>query len=297
MVALGFSQANAGPFGGIHDTDSGFGITPSGVLFTQTLYDGYKTLSDDRNTGFDNGDAELFNHKAEAAGKRSPVDTDLVMDRDLKDGEKTPFFIGLDRLYAVYDKGGRELAPVETGTAVVAFDCWIEATEGGRDEDAKVCRDKFEQAIAAAEAKAGYEIAVIEVAPPTIPQKEPEVAQAPAPAVVPPKEYYLVFFEFDKTIFTPEGESNLQQAIKDVKDIQSLNISLRAHADRSGSNDYNIDLSRRRAEAVLDRLAQAGISDSRLHIVEAVGENQPLIPTPDGVRNQQNRVVEIDLRQ
>src|SRR5690606_33554615 len=212
-------------------------------------------------------------------------------DRDLKEGERPQFVAGIDRLRAVYDRGGRDLAPVETAVAQVSFDCWIEATEGERPNDAKACKEKFEKALAAAEAKANRELGQVKIAAP-----EPTPV-TPPPAPLPPQEYYRVPFEFDKTTITPEGEAVLAQAIKDVKDLTQLKIALRAHADRSGPNDYNLKLSKRRAEAVLNRMAAAGISQDRLRIVEAVGENRSLIPTPDGVREQGNRVVEIDLRQ
>lgn len=288
------SVAFAGPFDGTHDEDTAKGLNANGTTFSQTLYAGYMDLSKDRDNffGTDRLDAELFNHKALLSARRSAVQNDSVYDRDLTSEERTPFFIAQERLYMVFDKGGRELAPVETGTAQVAYDCWIEATEAGRDEDADECRQRFEDAITAAEAKAGYEIAVIQVEAPRVPAPAP-VAAAP----VPPQEYYIIPFEFDSTVMTAEGEAQLAQAIQDVGQIEELKISLRAHADRSGPEDYNVKLSQRRAEAVLNRLAGAGISQERLRIVEAVGESRSLIPTPDGVRKQENRVVEIDLRQ
>ncbi len=286
--------AVAGPFDGTHDEDTAKRLSAAGTTFEQTLYAGYMDLSKDRDNffGTDRGDAELFNHKALLAAKRSAIQNDSVYDRDLTSEQRTPFFIAQERLYMVFDKGGRELAPVETGTAQVAYDCWIEAEEAGRDEDTNECRQRFEDAIAAAEAKAGYEIAVVQVEAPRVRAPEP-VAAAP----VPPQEYYIIPFEFDSTVMTAEGEEQLAKAIRDVGEIEELMISLRAHADRSGPEDYNVKLSQRRAEAVLNRLAGAGISESRLRVVEAVGESRSLIPTADGVRNQGNRVVEIDLRQ
>ena len=289
------STAHAGPFDGTHDEDTAKRVGTSGTTFTNTLYSEYLALSKDRDNffGTDRRDAELFNHKALFAARHAAVQNDSIFDRDLSESERHPFYIAQERLYMVFDKGGRELAPVETGTAQVAYDCWIEAVEAGRDRDAENCRARFEEAIAAAEAKAGYEIAVIRVEAPVVPEPTP----APAPVPVPPQEYYLIPFEFDSTVMTADGEANLAQAIRDVGEIEELKISLRAHADRSGPENYNVKLSQRRAEVVLNRLAGSGISESRLRVVEAVGESRSLIPTADGVRNQGNRVVEIDLRQ
>lgn len=292
-LVLGTSfSAIAGPFDGLYDEDTSFSQKPSGLPFHQTLFTEYQKLSSDRNAAwFDGVDAELFNHKALLASTRTAIQQDSVHDRKLSDEERKVFIAATQRLSNVFDRGGRERAPVETAVAQVSFDCWIEATEGKREGDAKACKDKFERAVAAAEAKSPYRLGEVKIAAP---------APAPAPAPIvprPPQEYYTVPFEFDKTTMTPEGERILAQAIRDVKDIEQLKISLRAHADRSGPDDYNLKLSRRRAEAVLNRMAAAGISQDRLRIVEAVGESRSLIPTPDGVKEQANRVVEIDLRQ
>ncbi len=295
MFCLLVSVAFAGPFDGTHDEDTAKGITPEGTVFNQTLYNQYLNLSKERDNllGTDRTDAELFNHKALLAGRNSAVQNDSVYDRELKSQERVPFFIAQERLYMVFDKGGRELAAVETATAQVAYDCWIEATEGKRPKDANECRQRFEDAMAKAEEKAGYEIAVLEVEAPVV------VAPTPEPVIVPvpPQEYYVLPFEFDTTTLTPEGEEQLAKAINDIGTIEELKISLRAHADRAGPENYNIKLSQRRAETVLNRLANAGVRESRIRIVEAVGESRSLVPTADGVRNQANRVVEIDLRQ
>jgi OOP family OmpA-OmpF porin len=279
----------AGPFGGWYDEDSAKGEKPAGMAFHQNLYVEYMKLSKDRDRGMGDGvDAELFNHKALLASTRSAVQNDSVDDRVLTDAQRPEFVAGVDRLRSLYDRGGRDLAPVETAVAQVSFDCWIEATEGKREKDAADCKNKFLNALAAGEAKANRELGQVKI----------DVAQpAPAPVEVPPQEYYRVPFEFDKTKMTPEGESVLAQAIKDVKDLTTLKIALRAHADRSGNDDYNLKLSKRRAEAILNRMAAAGISQDRLRIVEAVGESRPLVPTADGVKNPANRIVEIDLRQ
>ena len=279
----------AGPFSGIYDEDSAKQAAPSGMPFHQVLFTEYRKLSDDRGAAMgDSRDAELFNHKALLASTRTAVQNDSVDDRKLSDAQRTEFAMAVDRLHGLFDRGGRDLAPTETATAQVSFDCWIEATEANRSKDMAACKNKFMNAIAAGEAKANRELGQVRIAEAPAPQ--------PAP-VQPPQDYYRIPFQFDSTTMTPEGERVLVQAIKDVQGIPQLKIALRAHADRSGPNDYNLKLSKRRAEAVLNRMAAAGIAEDRLRIVEAVGESRSLVKTPDGVKNESNRVVEIDLRQ
>lgn len=290
LLALGGTgAAQAGVFGGIHDTDSARGLPATGVEFTQNLYKEYVALSKDRANRGDAIDGELFNHKALLAQRRAGVQIETVHDRKLTNAQRTVFYQATNRLNFVYDAGGRELAPLETAVGQVAFDCWIEAEERKDKKDADGCKKKFEDAMAAAEQKVKYSLGQVEVPAPAAP--------APAPVQVPPQEYYILPFEFDSTVMTPEGEQQLRKAISDLKNLDQLKISIRAHADRSGSDAYNIKLSRRRAEAVLNRLSAAGIPQERLRIVEAVGESRSLVPTADGVKEQRNRVVELDLRQ
>ena len=67
------------------------------------------------------------------------------------------------------------------------------------------------------------------------------------------------------------------------------------HADTSGTQRYNQDLSRRRAQAVASELVRLGVPREAI-TVQAFGESRPLVPTGDGVREPQNRRVEIVLR-
>ena len=73
------------------------------------------------------------------------------------------------------------------------------------------------------------------------------------------------------------------------------NIGVVGHADRSGSNEYNVGLSQRRAQAVADLLVSMGVPRTSIQIT-ARGEEQPRVPTADGVREPQNRRVEMTVR-
>ena len=297
------SVAQAGPFDGVHDTTSGLDLEASGTVFNMGLYDGYVDLSKDLNlVGYGNlDDVELFNHKAVLAGHESPVDPDEVMDRVLTNEEQATFTQALYRLRMAYNRGSREFAPALSATAQVGFDCWIEAVEDDATQRASDCKRKFEDAIAAAEAVSNKEIVGITVSPPLRPiDMTPAPAPAPAPEPIPQAvldQYLVVPFEFDKTVMIPEGRQALEDALVALNQYQTLRVNLIAHADRAGSIEYNDKLSQRRADKVLNELLSRGISADRIDIVKAVGETQSLVPTPDGVPEQGNRVVELDLKQ
>jgi outer membrane protein OmpA-like peptidoglycan-associated protein len=86
----------------------------------------------------------------------------------------------------------------------------------------------------------------------------------------------------------------IQQAAAQAKAGRSTRIDVTGHADRAGSDAYNMALSLRRANAVKDQLVREGIAASQIAVVGR-GESQPLAPTAAGVREPQNRRVEIVL--
>jgi outer membrane protein OmpA-like peptidoglycan-associated protein len=70
-------------------------------------------------------------------------------------------------------------------------------------------------------------------------------------------------------------------------------VLIEGHADTSGDPDYNRTLSKWRAETVEMVLAREGVPSNDIAPVEGLGEASPLIETGDGVREVQNRRVEI----
>ena len=84
----------------------------------------------------------------------------------------------------------------------------------------------------------------------------------------------------------------IQQAANAFKQTGAARVVATGHADRSGPENYNMALSLRRANAVKDSLIRNGVPAGAIQVVGR-GESQPLVPTADGVREPQNRRVEI----
>jgi outer membrane protein OmpA-like peptidoglycan-associated protein len=116
---------------------------------------------------------------------------------------------------------------------------------------------------------------------------------APAPRQAP--RSYLVFFDFDRSDLTPEATNIVRTAADNAKAGNVTRIDVTGHADRSGSDQYNLRLSQRRAQTVQAELVRDGVPADQISI-SAKGESQPLVPTADGVREPQNRRVEIVYR-
>ena len=124
----------------------------------------------------------------------------------------------------------------------------------------------------------------------------PAPAPAPAPISAPaPARTYLVFFDWDRADLTARAREIIAEAATNAGRVQTTRIEVAGHADRSGTPQYNQRLSQRRADAVAAELVNRGIPRNEI-VVTAFGESRPLVPTADGVREPQNRRVEIVLR-
>jgi hypothetical protein len=105
---------------------------------------------------------------------------------------------------------------------------------------------------------------------------------------------FMVFFDWDKSNISQQAHATIQQAANAHKSMGNAPISVIGHADKSGPNNYNMALSLRRANAVKDTLVREGVGPQAIKL-EGRGEEQPLVQTADGVREPQNRRVEISM--
>jgi iron complex outermembrane receptor protein len=131
-----------------------------------------------------------------------------------------------------------------------------------------------------------YSFKLEEAAPEAAPYVPPPV-QAPAA----PKSY-LVFFDFNKSDLTPQAVEIVDTAAKNATAGKVTQLTVTGHTDTVGSDAYNMRLSRRRAESVAAELEKQGVPSSEIAIV-AKGKRDLLVPTKDGVREPQNRRVQI----
>lgn len=126
---------------------------------------------------------------------------------------------------------------------------------------------------------------------------------APVPAVTPiaalvptvsPTRNYLVFFDWDRADLSTRARQIVAEAAAATTRTQVTRIEVDGYTDRSGTPAYNQGLSIRRGQAVAAELVRDGVRQSDISVV-GHGETNPLIPTAAGVREPQNRRVEIVL--
>lgn len=250
------------------------------TTFTQGLTSDYSGLSTSLESELhDWADADYFARKGLAAADGWAVppesNSNWLIPLEVPNEFRTELAQSRDRLVADLDRGGRERLPLVAARAQVSYDCWVERME----DDWKTaidgpCHKQFLDAMAALEGHA-----------------QPAAAPAAGPA---PGREYRVYFEFDKSELLPEAQQILQQVAGIVKQQPNLQVLLVGKADRAGTDKYNLGLSKRRADRVRAALLQDGVPAQRIS-TRWVGEREPPVPTPPGVREPRNRVVEITL--
>ena len=85
-----------------------------------------------------------------------------------------------------------------------------------------------------------------------------------------------IYYDFDKATLRPESKAGLDALIAMMNENPNITIEMSAHTDYKGKDEYNRDLSARRAQSVIDYLIAAGIDAARLTAV-GYGEIKPFV--------------------
>ena len=125
----------------------------------------------------------------------------------------------------------------------------------------------------------------------------PPPAAPPAPVAsgnLEPARTYLVFFDWDRADLTSRARQIVAEAATASTHVQTTRIEVNGYTDLSGTAAYNEKLSVRRARSVEAELVRDGVARGEISI-HGYGESNPLVQTAKGVREPQNRRVEIIL--
>ena len=95
-----------------------------------------------------------------------------------------------------------------------------------------------------------------------------------------------IYFDFDKATFKTESFNELSKLLRLLQENSTTVVEISGHTDSKGSHDYNIELSQRRANAVVDWLVKKGIDRSRLS-AKGFGETKPLATNDDEVEGRE----------
>jgi outer membrane protein OmpA-like peptidoglycan-associated protein len=128
-----------------------------------------------------------------------------------------------------------------------------------------------------------------------LPPESPDIAPTGTVPTAEPARTYLVFFDWDRADLSARARQIVAEAATASTHVQTTQIDVNGYTDASGSAEYNKGLSLRRGESVEAELVRDGVPRDSI-VVSGFGENNPLVPTAKGVREPQNRRVEIVLQ-
>jgi len=122
--------------------------------------------------------------------------------------------------------------------------------------------------------------------------QSPQAASPAPPPAPPPTKYWLVFFDLNSATITPKGADTVAEAATIAKAMPNSRVTVSGYTDTDGSPGYNMVLSLRRANAVKAALVGNGVSPTAI-TVSGRGEEGLLVATPDNVKMESNRRVQI----
>lgn len=119
----------------------------------------------------------------------------------------------------------------------------------------------------------------------------------PAPEGLRPPEPIIrtVYFNNDTTVLTDESQAQIDEIYQDIIVYPAAEIVVTGHTDTQAPADYNVALSKRRAELIKANLVDIGI-DPAIITTEGLGESDLLVDTADNVSEVRNRRVVIEVR-
>lgn len=280
-------------FSSFNEVDALNEAQPIGSPFTQALAAEYRVYSNSQLDMMDFPDALHFARKGLAAASGETVLPEPVTDWNLNENHIQELSAARGRLIIAYDLGARETNPALAAVAQARFDCWIEEQEENwNTTELAGCKNQFFDAIGRLESTL-----------------QPAPAAAPVEGVAPVGAYgvdpnqpmaaenamYLVFFNWDSSELGSGALNVLDAVSSEVSKQPPQTLNVVGHTDTSGPSDYNQRLAFKRANTVRDALVQRGV-DASLIAVDAKGENELLVATPDNIREPANRRVNISFR-
>lgn len=253
---------------------------PEGLDFATYLAQGYRYYAKWEDHVSDFASASCFAERALAVERGAQVEPEALSARQLPTYAVADLGMARQRLMRLLAQQAAVRLPKLTAQAQVLFDCWMEQQEENlQPQDVAACRNGLELALCRLELAFAI----------------PGACGQPLPAVaarVP--EHLLLYFELDQTKLTPDGLATLRHLQEQLKTRPARQIRLQGHTDLAGGSAYNDALSARRVAVIRQALLASGIPAA--HIQDAhYGKTRPRVPTPNGVRLQENRRVEVQL--
>lgn len=243
----------------------------------------YLTLAETESKAYDWESSEYFSNKGLSAAYGHDVERADYTAWNIPPAE-LPAIEKADALFdqLITDKTRAE-KPLFAAQAQVYFDCWLEQAEEtwNNKKDMRPCQKAFYDALGAVQ-QFDYYYKKSD-------QLKHWVSKVAAPVI---STSYLVFFGWNDSGLNAEAVKVADTVIRDYRAHGKAEVVLNGHADKSGSDEYNLALSQKRAEAVKAYLVKSGIPANLIKIF-AFGETDP--KAASAAREKSNRRVEVFL--
>jgi outer membrane protein OmpA-like peptidoglycan-associated protein len=101
-----------------------------------------------------------------------------------------------------------------------------------------------------------------------------------------------VYFGFGRSVLTQDEKAKLDEAVQNLASAKNYVVEVEGYADRTGSKQYNEELSQRRADAVIRYLAIHNVPVRKIHVV-AIGSEDPNAENKTRAERKENRRVDV----
>lgn len=242
-------------------------VAPQGSAFQQALAQEYRNYAESELKAYDWWSSKYFADKGMVAAYGKGVEAERPSDWNITGSEKEELASAREQLIAKLTSDYVSRQPEAAAKTQMAYDCWIEQQDENDEEGVAGCKQQFKQLMG-------------------------EAAREAVAMGGPLSTSYLLNFAWDSKEIEGIAYDELRDMAGTLKQHENFQVVINGHADSSGGDDYNMELSQERADVVREFLMGQGISEDHI-VYYAFGESDPKVPTEDGVRNRANRRVEI----
>lgn len=253
---------------------------PTGDAYQKALAADYKQYAEDKELAYDWSTSQYFADKGLMAAYGRDIEPELPANWEIPATQQLEFADARLKLMSAITNN-RSTQPELTASATVAYDRWLEMQHANANPSRiEEQRDVF--------------FALLTKLEEAHTASTPEQAISTATATPAPVENTstILYFPMNSDHLGDSAQGALAELVRYIKSAGNVTVNINGHADRVGSEQYNMDLSQRRARFVLGALKKAGIAEGMMKYF-AFGETDPAVPTADGVAEPRNRRVEI----
>jgi len=241
----------------------------TGSAYAKALHKQYMVLARDFQQHNFLSEALFWGNKSAKAGAGEEVAWENVDNQGLPPGPLAEAKRNEGRLKAVIAGGAKTSDPEDLAIAQVSFDCMIRDWCPVYKDVLDGCRKRFEDAMAKLEKR--------------------------RPAAAPAASDFWVYFDFNRSNIRADAARILDAVVSSIRQLGTKQVVLTGHTDTVGSSEYNLKLSQARAQSAKNYLVQHGVQAGSI-VTIGKGKTDLRVPTPDNVREQENRNVHVELK-